>query len=581
MNRAYLVLLLPAFVAGTLTLSGCNQDAIQISNLSYDFHLNERPYPVDVWNDNPSVGAITVNITTSHSWLKVQPSQVLCPPPDVNGNPTKQSVQIFIDRRNLPVGQHKGTVFFSARRITTRKMEIRVTQPSGWQSLPLRLVNPTARYSSPYLIEFFFALEDEDRRGVVAEPAQFQISAMEGVDDVNPQDTGVHLRRAAARHLKMDLVLDYSQRIQWSPGAIAAMENAAVNILLPALNEDAQVGVVEFHHSDIPPLRVMEFTADHNALREAIYSIQSDIVGGFFRGSRLWDALKMSAESFGAGRSSLEDRYIVLFSDGNDTSSITDRNTAINAAVNRGITVMTVGFGVTVNEANLREAVLRTNGRYFPASAASALGDAFQNIVENLGSQYILRWASLRRDNVGIRPSFTIRLNNRSATHTATTNFVATQHAGSPGDVLKGKLRLTVSYSQGYATAFLRADYVPQNIDAMNIYMATTHPFTVSVVEPANDGLIGGWGLEMEADTALGGIWILLTSPEGYMPFAGFGPMLRFDFGPITDESAPLFDALYVDSSIYAHGQRFVVEGFPSTPPWDKYACETQDDVWE
>lgn len=580
MKRAYLIMLLSALFAGGLTLSGCNQEAIQISNLVHDFGLNERPYFVDVWNDNPSVGAITVKITTSHSWIKTDVAQVLCQPPDDNGHLNKQSVQISIDRRKLPAGQHKGTVYFSARRITTRKMEIRVTQPSIWQTPPLTLVNPAARYAAPYLIEFFFALEDEDGRGVVAEPAQFQVSAMEGPAPVDPLDTGVHLRRAAARQLKMDLVLDYSQGIQRSPGAVAAMENAAVNILLPALNEDAQVGVVAFHRDDQPPDRVMDFSTDRNALSVAILTIQNEIVGGYYSGSKLWDALKMSAESFGARPSSLEDRYIVLFSDGNDTSSVTDRNTAINAAVNRAITVMTVGFGANVNEANLREVVMRTNGRYFPAAAASALGDAFQNIVENLGSQYILRWASLRRDSVGFRPSFTIRLNNRSATYTATSNFVASQYAGDPGDVLKGKLRLTASYSQGYATVFLRADYVPRFIDAMNMYMETTHPFTVSVVEPANDGLIGGWMLETEEDTERGGTWLLLTSPEGFMPFAGFGPMLRFDFGPVTDESAPLFNVLYVDSSIYSHGQSFVVEGFPSTPPWDKHVHEA-DDTWE
>lgn len=569
MHRTPVLLLMAALVAGAAALSGCSQDAIQISNLAHDFGLNERPFDLDVWNDNPETGTITVKVTASHSWIKTDVPQVICAPPDVSGAPRKQSVQISIDRRNLAAGQHKGTVYFTARRIKTRKMEIRVTQPSSWQSVPLNVVNPSAKYSAPYLIEFSFALEDQDGRGVVAEPAQFQVSAMEGANPVDPQLTGIHLRRAAARQLKMDLVLDYSQRMQQSPGAIAAMENAAVNILLPALNEDAQVGIVVFHRDDRPPVRVAGFGTDRTLLAETIYNIQRDVVQGFASGSKLWDALKFSAESFGAQPSSLEDRYIVVLSDGNDTSSVALRNTAINAAVNRAITVIAVGFGGAVNEANLREVTLRTNGRYFSAAGTSSLGNAFEDIVENLGAQYILRWASLRRDSTPFKPSFTIRLNRQSATFTAASDFRASQHGGSPGDVLTGKLRLTASYSQGYATAFLRADYVPRFIDAISLYMKSGHPAAVSIVEPANDGLLAGWLLELEDDPEYGGVWIHLMSQEGFLPFAGFGPMLRFDFGPITDESAPLFETLYVDSSSYAQGQSFVVDGFPSFSPWD------------
>jgi len=51
------------------------------------------------------------------------------------------------------------------------------------------------------------------------------------------------------------------------------------------------------------------------------------------------------------------------------------------------------------------------------------------------------------------------------------------------------------------------------------------------------------------------------------LPFATFGPLLRFDFDGIVPDETPLFDQVYVDPSVYANGQSFRVVGYPNTPP--------------
>lgn len=571
MYRPFVTLSSFTLVSAAFALSGCfiPQDAIEVSNTVLDFGLNERPITMDVWNNNPDVGTLVVTIRPSEAWILTDVAEVTCEAPNAEGGLSKQAVQVTVDRAGLAPGEYEGHISFTAPGVVERKITVRARQQQNGGDLgALNIITPTSTYTDPYLIEFDFSLIDGEGAPIVAEPAQFGLTAREGDTEVGAE-TGVHLRRSAARQLKVNLVLDYSLSMQQVPNAIDAMEDAAKNILLPALNADALVGITEFHRDDFLPARVAGFTVDRNYLQEQIDRIQTEFVGGFSSGSRAWDAVVSAAETFGVGPAANEDRYIILFSDGVDTSSMHVRNDVVNEAIEREIAIFAIGFGENVNEATLEDITARTGGAYFPAESVGDLDAVFEEIVANLGAQYTLRWASLRRNDIAVRPSFVISLNDATDTYTAEQNFVATDYAENPSQALEGSLRLVPSDSPQRTTAFLRADYVPRFIYELRVYVESTQPFFVSVVEAPDDGLVDGWSVIPTEDPVLGGTWIDVTSPGDPIPFATFGPLLRFNFGLLVDPEIPLFDYIYVDNTIYEYGQSFHVEGFENILPSD------------
>lgn len=552
-----------------IALSGCIQpkNAIAVSNTSYNFGLNQQPFTMEVWNSNASAGTITVTANPTVSWISTVPAVLSCPPPTDKAE-QRQQLKIYVDRTSLAAGTHEGAVLLKSSGIVTVSIQITAIS-TGVPTGEFAIVNPVTTYSEPYLIEFNFGLEYANGDAVVAEPGQFQITAKEN-DAAVGADNGLLLRRTAARQLKMHLVLDYSMNMQSIPNAIATMEDAATGILLPALNEDALVAVTEFHRDDMPPNLVTDFTVDRTVLEQDINAIQQDYVQGFASGSRIWDALVSAAESFDGTDASMEERYVLLFSDGNGISSVATLNEAGNALAGRGIHVFAIGFGPDANETDLEYLASRTEGDYLPAASIAALNNTVQWIVDNLGARYTLRWASLRRSDVQVFPSFIISLNTDAATYTAEDAFIAIEHAESPAQALEGQLHLVESVSnEGNATVYLRADYVPRYIRTMRLFVGSDFDFSVSIVSAVNDGLMAGWTIAVgNYSTAEGGRWIEVARPSSsaYIPFATFGPMLRFDFDDV-GAAETIVRHIYIDNSRYTAGQSFTVDGFENTPP--------------
>jgi len=83
------------------------------------------------------------------------------------------------------------------------------------------------------------------------------------------------------------------------------------------------------------------------------------------------------------------------------------------------------------------------------------------------------------------------------------------------------------------------------------------YPFTVSLVDTADDGLLGAWNLsELEEE---GGVWLTVESASAgeYAPFAAFGPMLQFTFTQVADEPFTEFE---MDNTMYLEGQTLYLE---------------------
>lgn len=568
MKRVCMSLMAAAIMAG-LGLCGCEKpkEAIILSKSILDFGRDTLPIPMTVWNANPDVGTITITVSPSHSWISVEPRQVTSAAPTAAGGPyDKKTIMVRVDRTQLAAGSYTGDIKFSARGIVAKTVTVTVIQdqdgvPPGKLNF---LTEPVATYAAPYLLDFSFSLVDEKGDPVVAEPAQFQVAAKEDAAPVSTE-TGVHLRRSAARQLKLFLVLDYSLSMQLTTGAISGMEQAAQDILLPALNADALVGVYEFHRDDRAPAQVVNLTTDKELVSDAIDGIQSEFVQGFSSGSRLWDAVVAAADDLGVNpNAAQEERIIVMFSDGSDTSSQSTLDDAIDAAQDADAHVYALGFGPDVDETNLLLITVSTGGEVLPSNTTEELAQRFQDLVDRLGARYVLRWATLKRSSATFQPSFTLTLTNNAISHIESALYRPTDYAG---NVLEGVLRLVPSENLEYTTVFLRAEYVPRQISRIRMYVRAQTPFTPSIVSAADDGLAGDWTLTAIPDTEHGGIWINFQTVSGTLPFATFGPLLRFDFNGIVDEATPLFDQVYVDPSVYASGQSFRVVGYPNTPP--------------
>lgn len=555
-------------VAGTgLLNSGCNPrvEAIAVSQEQLLIDYSTVPQSVEVWNTSTLFNPLTIDVAANNPWIVAEPLEVDSAAPTGTAY-DRHVIRISIDRRMLTKGTHEGSITFHAPRAFPKTVTLRVMQNYDGGLEALRIINPGYDYSAPYLLNFSFTLRDANDRPVVAEPNQVQVTAYEGATPIDNSETGVHLRRGVARQLKVDLVLDYTISMQSQTGAIAAMENAAKNILLPALNEDALVGIWEFHRDDRNAGRVADFTVDRQYLQQRLSAIQSEFVQGFYSASRLWDAVLNSATGFDTKNAQNEARYIIVFSDGRDTSSIlADAGTVVTAAKNRGIHIYTIGLGANINETELSYLASWTGGKFFTAASINELDDTFQGIVEDLGGQYVLRWATLRRDDsYKFKPSFTVLYGTNSVSYRADDTFVPSQHKG---DVAQGELRLVASDNQSDSTVFLRADYVPRYINKLRLYVHSPLNFTVDTVAAHDDGLMDGWTLTVTSDGQNPGKWINVQTFGYYIPFATFGPLLRFDFDEVSEDITDLIDAVYVDNTLYPAGQSFTVDGYANTAP--------------
>ncbi|HUQ31087.1 MAG TPA: VWA domain-containing protein [Pyrinomonadaceae bacterium] len=112
----------------------------------------------------------------------------------------------------------------------------------------------------------------------------------------------------------------------------------------------------------------------------------------------VWDAVGFASEKVALQSSADARRVIILFTDGNDTSSSHNFNDAVRLAVKEDVAVYSIGiadqyFGGT-SESELRKLSERTGGRaYFPKKVKD-LHAVFEEIGQELRSQYLVSYSS-------------------------------------------------------------------------------------------------------------------------------------------------------------------------------------------
>jgi Ca-activated chloride channel family protein len=162
------------------------------------------------------------------------------------------------------------------------------------------------------------------------------------------------------------------------------------------------------------------FTNDRATLEQAIQLTWPDGATALY--DAVYIALK-ELEKLRAGRAADEvlRPALVILSDGADTSSVVKFDDLMELARRSGAAIYTIGIGLTTPGGQragpldadfvLRRLAQETGGRAFFPQQVTELTDVYQEIVKELGSQYVLGYASTnaRRDGAWRRISVKLR----------------------------------------------------------------------------------------------------------------------------------------------------------------------------
>jgi hypothetical protein len=548
-------------------LVGCPRpvDVIRLSNTTYDFGLNTTPWTFQVWNSDATLlPELDFVVRTDASWLTCTPDTGMS-----TGSDDKKVISVYVDRTSLSRGRHKATIFVSSRRAYTKSIEISVTsEGTGTGAGGWTLKNVATNYAAPYLLEFDFSLRDENSHAVVAEPSQFQVTCREDAVPIS-SETGWHLAKGANKQLLTFLVLDYTLSMtsiflngdtnaNGISDAIDNMQDAAKNVFLDSLSVDAQVGIYEFHRGDRDPMKMADFSTDKAYLKARIDAIWP-LVRTFPAESRCWDALFAATQEFDKDAQSRRDeqRAIIFLSDGRDESSVHTYQAVIDEAKKRGIALYCIGFGGELDISALQVITSQTGGEYYAATTVGELGARFLQITHDLGGQYSLRWATLKRADDSFMPAFTVKILEHALNYAPSKPYNPTDYQGDP---LRGILRVVPSEGGTTTAAFLRAAYVPRYITRIALHTDSPYAFNASLVEVADGGLCddAAWDLTVE-DVPEGGRQVLIEThhPDDIstaLPYAAFGPILKFEFTALVEDFSKLFTSIEVDNTLYQEG---------------------------
>ena len=541
-------------VAGILLagLTGCPfPEGIGVSNTLLSFERNERPMFLDVWNLLPDRD-LEITVSPSASWIICFPTRVTCRAAASAAERETAAIQVNIDRTRLSAGLHEGSIRLRAAGVRTVEVRVTVIQDAPGSAPSLSISQVTPNFQKPYIVEYSFVLRDKANRPVVADPAQFDLMAWEGGTAVDAAVAGLQLRRAAARQLHMEMVLDYSALPRQQEGLIETMEQLAAYTLLDALDANMLVSVSEFHRDDRQAALAAVPSINRAYTRERITAIESEYVQGFASGARLFDALLDAINRVKDSTGGTGGGYVLVMADGRDTSSVRTSQEVIQAANAARVSIYAVGLGQNPQGTSvLTDLAYSTGGEFFTAAESANLAESIAQVVNELESRYTLRWTVLRRDQTAFFPAFSVSLNGAAARYVATSAYDTSKYRG---NVLEGKLRVQPSASEDRSIVFLWLDYAPRNVDRLRLRLRASGGFTVTKVETADGGLVAGWSVSR---TAEGDSWIIDLNGNGQpLPYAGFGPLVRLDFEAVYPD--PVL-ALEPDNTIYVNGQFFSV----------------------
>jgi len=227
-------------------------------------------------------------------------------------------------------------------------------------------------------------------------------------EDGRPQDVVVFSRDP--QPIALSLLLDASMSMESKMGLAA---DAAVGFVRRMRPEDV-AQLVTFNSSTSIPQR---FTSDHGLLEHAIRTTR---VSG---STSLYTSLYISfSELERLGRRSPDEmrrQAIVLLSDGEDNASVLDYDEVMDRARRADVIVFAIGLrdraspvqGLRQHDFNLRSLAQATGGRAFIVDAAAQLPAIYNQIADELASQYTIGYTSRNTSRDGRWRQISIKVN--------------------------------------------------------------------------------------------------------------------------------------------------------------------------
>lgn len=200
------------------------------------------------------------------------------------------------------------------------------------------------------------------------------------------------------------------------------LKAGAEQFLIRMLPEDrARVGAF----NDKIEITPSEFTGDRDALIESLDTLD------FGNPTRLYDAVAACLDALVG----VEGRRVVLvFTDGDDTSSEIGWRDVLDRAVAEDVMIYAIGLESRVMgrrtrpDRNLRRFTEVTGGGYFELQATDDLGPTFTRVAQELHSQYVLGFVPTRRD--GRVHQLRVLVGRRGLEARARRSYVAAPDAG-------------------------------------------------------------------------------------------------------------------------------------------------------
>jgi Ca-activated chloride channel family protein len=279
---------------------------------------------------------------------------------------------------------------------------------------------PTFR-SGTLVVSLFATVTDAQNRLV---PSLVQ-EDFEVLDNDKVQELVVF--RSEVQPITAVVMLDTSASMT---GSIDLLKSAAEQFLIRLLPEDK--GAVGAFNDKI------ELSGNFSSNRDALVADVKDL--DFGNGTRLYDAL---AESLNALRGTEGRRVILVFTDGDDTSSRVGRGTILDRARAEEVMIYAIGLesnffdGVRMTrskpDAGLRKLADETGGGYFELKKTAELGPTFSRVAQELHSQYVLGFEAKQLD--GKVHKLTMRIKQAGMTGRARRSYLA----ASPGQATAGR----------------------------------------------------------------------------------------------------------------------------------------------
>jgi VWFA-related protein len=130
----------------------------------------------------------------------------------------------------------------------------------------------------------------------------------------------------------------------------------------------------------------------------------------------IWESITIACRNVLARSFTQRRRAIILLTDGQDTSSRVSRSTAIDQAIQAETVIYAIGIGDKkydgINKKVLEEVAEKTGGRAFFPKKTTDLASAFQEIEQELRSQYLIAYSSSNKQQDGKFRSMKIEVTN-------------------------------------------------------------------------------------------------------------------------------------------------------------------------